>query len=261
MEKDFTIIIPVYNEEKRIVKTLHSLLKFLKHHNLKLEIIVVDDGSTDHTLFILKQFIGLIKIVPIAPNRGKGFAIRAGMIAASRETILFMDADLATPLTEISKILRVIINNDADLVIGSRNLEPHLVRRTPFRLLASSIFNFISHLLIPIRYKDTQCGFKVFKEKAAKEIFSRTQIDRWAFDLEVLYLADKLDLKVVECPVEWTDMAGSKVKLFKDAFLMIKDLFRIRFLDLTNSYNLESSSLEERSFDVLRESGSEAKEL
>lgn len=261
MQTSLSIIIPVYNEERKIADTLLSLLEFLKYHRLEAEIIMVDDGSTDRTLWIAERFIKLIKIIPVYPNKGKGFAIKTGVTAASGDLVLFMDADLATPLTEIPKILKKIINENADIVIGSRGLVRNQVKRTLFRSIAGKIFVLISHLLIPLPHKDTQCGFKIFRREVAKEIFNRAKISRWAFDMEILFLARKMGLKVLEMPVVWREMAGSKVRMFRDAILMTKDLLAIRFFDLSRKYDLDDFHIIERNYDVLRETGSEIKEL
>lgn len=231
-----SIVIPVYNEEKRIEKTLLELFRYQKINKLKAEIVVVDDGSTDGTMSVLKKYIKRIKIIPVSPNRGKGFAIKIGMIAASGEKVLFMDADLATPLTEIEKIIEK--SKFYDIVIGSRKLKESKVQRNVLRNILGKAFGFISHLLVPLDCKDSQCGFKIFTKSAALNIFNRSRINRWAFDIEVLYLASLLNYRVLEMPVSWREVAGSKVKIFKDAFLMLRDLLKIRFFVLKGAYNI-----------------------
>jgi dolichyl-phosphate beta-glucosyltransferase len=261
MDQNLSIIIPVYNEEKRIFHTLIRLRKFLKLNHIVCEIIVVDDGSTDKTLAILQSFYRQIKILPTSPNKGKGAAVKTGILSAKGDYILFMDADLATSLKEIPQILEDITEVDADIAIGSRNIDLLNVKRTPLRLLVSKIFHFISNLLIPLDYTDTQCGFKLFKREIAQEIFKKTKINRWAFDLEVLFIADLMNAKVIECSVEWQDMAGSKLRIFRDAFFILKDMLKVRLYDFLGVYSQQENLAVERKYDVLPEQSTKAKEL
>ena len=187
-EKNLSIVIPVYNEEKRIGKTLFELKNFCDEKELNVEVIVVDDGSTDMTSWILDRFKSFIKVITAWPNKGKGYAVRSGMLAASGKFVLFMDADLATPLSEIEKILK--LGGKYDVVIGERE-KSGKVKRTIFRSIIGKIFHLISNLLVPMSLRDTQCGFKLFTNSAAKILFGRAKIDRMAFDVEILHLAQK----------------------------------------------------------------------
>jgi dolichyl-phosphate beta-glucosyltransferase len=237
MNQKLTIVIPVYNEEKRIGKTLLELVNYLEEKAMKVEVIVVDDGSTDHTAFIVERFRKWVKLIPVVPNRGKGFAIKTGILAASGDLILFMDADLATPLDEIVNFLAGIGEED-EIMIGRRNLDDSKVKRTAFRAFAGLVFKKLSHLLVPVnKIEDTQCGFKLFRKPIALEIFNRAKINRYCFDIEVIYIAQKLGLKIREIPISWEDKPGSTVRMSRDVFVMLKDLFKIRFMDLLGAYN------------------------
>ncbi|MFA7253155.1 MAG: dolichyl-phosphate beta-glucosyltransferase [Patescibacteria group bacterium] len=255
---ELSIIIPVYNEEKRIGKTLSELQEYLSKCKLEYEVIVVDDGSTDQTSFMLYRYKSFIKILPVWPNRGKGHAIRLGMLMASGQKILFMDADLATPLYEVKKILQ--ISGDYDLVIGSRS-DQKIAKRERFRSLCAKIFNSVTKVIFPLQIKDTQCGFKLFTNAAAKEIFSRARINRWAFDIEVLFLAKKLGFSIGEQSVAWEEKAGSKVRMFRDASRMIVDLVRIRIYNLFDFYHLKAEERSEDDSFAISQKPQEIKEL
>lgn len=244
---NLSIIIPVYNEEKRIEKTLQELFDYQKKNDIEAEILIVDDGSTDKTISILRKYQKKLKIIPVVPNRGKGFAIRMGMLAAEGEKILFMDADLATPLEEIKNIIKE--SESFDIVIGSRRLAGSKAKRSLPRSVISKTFNLILKKLVPLSCRDSQCGFKIFSQTSAQDIFDRAKIDRWAFDIEVLYLAKNLGYKVKEMPVLWEEKAGSKVKILRDTFLMLRDLLKIRYFSLSDSYGLNNNSYKKEFFD------------
>jgi dolichyl-phosphate beta-glucosyltransferase len=237
MNQELSIVIPVYNEEKRIGKTLIELKKFIVDKRIKPEIIIVDDGSSDHTEMLLQRFKEDIKIISLKPNRGKGYAIKVGMMAAKSENILFMDADLATPLFEIERFLTIF--KEKDILIGSRTSKQ--TKRTRFRALAGFVFKLVCDLVISLPFKDTQCGFKLFKKAAAKDLFSRAKINRWGFDIEILYLAIKSNYKIKELPVAWEDKAGSTVRMFRDTYLMIRDLIKIRLSHPSGEYSFKQS--------------------
>lgn len=210
-----SIIIPAYNEEKRLGKTLEEVRTFLKNHDS--EIIVVDDGSTDGT--------SAFSLISYPVNMGKGYAIKKGVEAAAGDLILFMDADNATPIGELEKLLKV----DADIVIGSRYLpESAIEKKQPlFRVLIGRLGNLIIRLLVVKNVKDTQCGFKLFKKNVAKELFSELQTDRFGFDIEILGRAQKKGYRIVEVPVTWLHNDNSRVRPIRDAFKTLADLIKI----------------------------------
>ncbi len=235
---NLSVIVPAYNEQDRLGPQLGSVLDYLDKNFPNYELIIVDDGSKDQTAKSVAEAIKTekrSKLISYSPNRGKGFAVRTGVLASHGENVLFMDADLSTPLSEIPRILELLEN--ADIVIGSRGRENDKVtKKAPlFRQLASRIFDQIKYLLVGLRrFKDTQCGFKAFKGDVARNLFSKCQIDRFMFDAEVLYLAEKSNLKILEMPVSWADMPGSTVRFWEGIYYMFRDLWRIRY---TNRYD------------------------
>jgi len=233
--KTLSIVIPVFNEEKRIRESLIELRSYLDAEEIEAEVVVVDDGSNDKTMSILREFSDYIRILPAPENRGKGHAVKRGVLSAKGEIILFMDADLATPLAEIKEFLKFseLTNYNYDIMIGSRFLRGRSVRRDSVRNFLGHLFKRVTNLLLPLAISDSQCGFKLFKKECAVDIFRRTRIERWAFDMEALFLADRLDYKVIEIPVAWQEMSGSHVHLVRDGFRMIIDLLAINFYGLT----------------------------
>ena len=235
---ELSIVIPCYNEEKRIVPTLNTLFSFLKHHPSinEYEVIVVDDGSKDKTLQVIPSHQHL-KVIPHQVNQGKGGAVRTGVLNAKYENILFMDSDLATPLEELDK-LSPVLQQGYGIVIASRNLPgSNIITKQPkYRQLAGKTFPLLVRLLSGLPYRDTQCGFKLMKAAPGKEIFKRLTIMRFAFDVEMLFIAEKLGYKTAEVPITWIDQSGSTVHFFRDSWRMLKDLFRIRINDLKGRY-------------------------
>jgi len=232
-----SIIIPAYNEEQRLGLNLGSVLDYLNTYSPDYELIIIDDGSTDNTAKIVTQTIAKnsrAQLITYRPNRGKGYAVRAGVLASHGDPVLFMDADLSTPLEEIPRILRLLKN--ADIVIGSRGLSNTKISKKPplHRQAASFIFDQIKYFLVGLRrFKDTQCGFKVFRGSIARRLFALGRVDRFMFDVEILYLAERAGLKIREMPVSWADMPGSKVRFWEGVVNMFRDLWRIRY---TNKY-------------------------
>lgn len=210
-----SVIIPAYNEEKRIVKTLEEVQTFLKDFDH--EIIVVDDGSSDATAS--HAFISY----PL--NMGKGYAIKKGVEQAQGDLILFIDADNATPIEELAKFLKI----DADIVIGSRYLPESRIERkqSALRIFIGRMGNLAISLLIIKNIKDTQCGFKLFKKSIAKELFSELQTYRFGFDIEILARAQKKRLKIIEMPVTWLHHNNSRVRPIRDAAKTLSDLIKI----------------------------------
>lgn len=207
---------------------LGSVVQYLHKYYPGFELIIVDDGSTDNMAKVVRKVIAKDKstrLISYTPNMGKGYAVRTGVLASTGERVLFMDADLSTPLEEIPKILKLL--NQADIVIGSRGKS-----NAPFgRQIASHIFDQIKYLMVGLRrFKDTQCGFKVFKGDVARKLFAKSQIDRFMFDVEILYLAEKLKFKIIELHVKWSDVPDSRVRFWEGVKNMFRDLWRIRHL-------------------------------
>lgn len=232
-----SVIIPAYNEENRIKDSLITLISYLDKSKIKYEIILVDDGSTDKTAEVTHHVSSKIKILRNNSNYGKGGSVKKGIENARYDLILFTDADLATPITELEQMLSYI-SKGYDLVIASRNLpDSNIVVNQPFyRKILGKSFPILVRLLLLPGIKDTQCGFKLFKEGAAKNIIKLQTINRFAFDVELLYIARKLGFKVKEVPVNWIDKKGSKVNPLKDAYKMFIDLLRIKWNSLNRKY-------------------------
>jgi len=222
-----SLIIPCYNEKKRISQTLSQIIEFLNPKNINYEIITVDDGSGDDSFQIIQKFSN-VKIIKHEKNQGKGAAVKTGIINSTGEFILFTDADNSTPIEELEKFWRK--RHDYDILIGSRYLpESNIKIKQPwYRNVVTFLGNKMIRLILGLKYKDTQCGFKLFKKNIAKELFNMQTINRWGFDIEILYLAKKKNYQVKEIPVTWINSADSKVKTF-DFFKTFGELLKIKF--------------------------------
>ncbi|MFN4227553.1 MAG: dolichyl-phosphate beta-glucosyltransferase [Candidatus Ratteibacteria bacterium] len=230
---EISIIVPAYNEEKRILKTIEKIYKYFAEKNLDFEIIVVDDGSKDKTIEVVEELSKdkkEVKILKHPKNMGKGAAVRTGVLNSSGDLILFTDADLSTPIEEFEK-LKKKIEEGYDIAIGSRGLkDSKIVIPQPFyRRIIGKIFPLLVRLLVIKDFKDTQCGFKLFKKEAGKKIFSQLKTNGFAFDVEVLARAKKEGYKIAEVGVVWYNSPRSSVKIFKDSFKMFFSLLKIRF--------------------------------
>ncbi len=240
-----SIIVPAYNEEARIGATLERMVAYLEARGESFELLVVSDGSDDGTNAIVNRIAeahAQVRLMTYSPNRGKGYAVRVGMLAAGGERLLFSDADLATPIEEIEKLSEAL-DNGCDIAIGSRDtVGSQLIRRQSMvREMGGRFFNQLVQLIAVPGIHDTQCGFKLFTRRSALAIFSRCQIDHFAFDVEALFLARKYGLRISEIPVRWAHQEGSKVRFVRDAIRMLKTLFRIRFThygEATSPYRL-----------------------
>ncbi len=236
-----SVVIPAFNEERLLPGTLNSILNYLKKQSYSWEVIVSDDGSSDHTrelvLEFQKSFPELI-LVDNQINRGKGFAVKEGVLRSRGELVLFMDADNSTKINEIEKAFP-LLNGGADIVIGSRRLKESKISRTQpfFRRLGGEFFRILTKLIFDFHYNDTQAGFKIFSEKA-KKLFQYQITSRWSFDVEILWLAKKMGFKVVEIPIEWSDNLNSRVKLTQ-AIKFPFELLKIRF----RKYHLWSAGI------------------
>ena len=231
MDKSISIIIPAYNEEERIENSLNSAIEFLTSKNYNFEIIVVDDGSTDKTAAIATQFTDKVFVLEQPKNMGKGAAVRRGMLEAKGDIRIFTDADFSTPIYEVEKIVERITSG-ADICIGSRALDPSMIKKhQPFyREFMGKTFNKFVQFMLVKGITDTQCGFKGFTGKATDIVFPNAKINGFSFDVEILYLASKADLKIEQVSVEWYNDARSKVNPIKDSIMMLIELFRIKRL-------------------------------
>ena len=234
IEFDLSIIIPAYNEEKRISKTLDEIINYFSDKSYNLELIVVDDGSKDKTAEIILNYSeqhSFIKLLKQETNVGKGFAVKGGVLSSRGKIVLFADADGATPIVEIERLLEEI-NNDGSVVIGSRAKPSNITRIKTvwYRKIIGRCFNFLVNSFILPGLYDTQCGFKMFKAEAAHKIFFLQKTKQFSFDLEILFLAKKLGFKIIEVAINWQNVEGSKVNIVKDSIKMFKDIFIIRLI-------------------------------
>ena len=227
-----SIIIPAFNEESRLPSYLSSIITYLKSRGGPSEIIVVDDGSQDGTVAaVLALTTGCpsLRLIPLGSNKGKGFAVRTGMLAAKGDLRLFCDADGATPIEELQRLERAL-SSDIDIVIGSRAIR-HTecrVEGTLHRKYIGFIYNRLVTLLAVRGFYDTQCGFKLFRGAAADTLFAAQTLNGFGFDVEVLFLARKWGYTIGEVPVNWQDQPGGKVRVFRDSARMLFDLVKLR---------------------------------
>lgn len=245
MPSSISVVVPAYNEEDRLVPTLEKVAEHLAGlRGRTTEIIVVDDGSRDRTAAAARAAgekltrEGLsVRVLENPGNRGKGYSVRHGMLEAQGDWILFTDADLSAPIEEFDKLLDAVERKGCDIAIGSRAVDRSLIgKRQPFfRELSGRIFNLAVRVVAGLPFKDTQCGFKLFSRRATKEIFARQKLDRFGFDVEILFLARKLGFETAETAVRWNDAEGTKVGVFSGADAFI-DILRVRWNDLTGKY-------------------------
>ena len=239
------MVIPVYNEESRVGKTLEDSMAFLKKRKIRGEILLVDDGSKDKTLEVVGKFTRkatggfALKVLRHEVNRGKGAAVRTGALAAQGETILFMDADNATPLSEFDKF-RPLLKEGVEVIVGSRavNRKEVKVPQPLYRQALGRLANLLIQLMVVPGIWDTQCGFKAFTRKAALRIFPLQTINRFGFDFELLFLAHKLGFSMKEISVQWFNSPYSKVRM-GDYVLTLIELISIRLNDLKGRYEPE----------------------
>jgi len=220
------VVIPAYNEAERLASTLHALQAATSRPTT--EVIVVDDGSTDATAAVAETTLdeAADRVVRLAENSGKGAAVRAGVLASSGEAVVYMDADLATDLAALPVFVAAL--DDADVVVGSRTLPGAVVRDgTRDRAVMAWVFNGIVRAATGIDSRDTQCGFKAMRGPVARRLFGLARCDRFAFDVEILLLARRLGLRVVELPVDWTAVEGSSVRRVADSLQAAIDVLRI----------------------------------
>ena len=235
-----SIVFPAYNEAARIADAIDAVDAFTREQRLDAEIIVVDDGSRDRTGEIagakLKPLGG--QLLGDGVNRGKGYAVRRGIESARGRWVLITDVDLAAPIAEFPKLAEALRDRDADLAIGSRRVPGADVgfEQTAVRRLASGIFNGAVRLMTGLRLHDTQCGFKLLDRRRVQPIVERMRVDGFAFDVELLFLSQRLGLQIAEVPVSWKGSDTSSVRLLTDPARMLLDIARIRWAFRRGAY-------------------------
>ena len=239
-----SVVIPAYNEEQRLGSSLERILHYLKPRGRPFELVVVDDGSEDRTSEIAQEFGAKgdpewsLRLFVNDGNRGKGYSVRRGMLEAQGAYALLTDADLSSPIEEISKLEKEVVDGNCDIAFGSRDLKESdvQVRQSWFRENSGKIFNRLVRLSTGLPFADTQCGFKLFKMSSCREFFEKQTIEGLSFDVEILYMARNRGLTLKEVPVVWRHSEGSRVRFAPDAFQMAWDLFKIRWNDARGRY-------------------------
>ena len=236
-----SIIIPAYNERERLPATLERIIGYMQAAGWEQwEIIVVDDGSSDGTSEIAEaahDVNACVRVLHNPGNRGKGYAVRHGMLASRMDWRLLTDADLSAPIEELEKLWNAVKDDNAEVAIGSRALNRALigVHQPGFRENAGKFFNFVMQIFVGLHIRDTQCGFKLFRADAAQTVFERQRIDRFGFDVEALFIAQHQGYRIAEIPVRWNHVEGSKVGMLNGAQSFL-DLAKIRLNQMTGKY-------------------------
>jgi glycosyltransferase involved in cell wall biosynthesis len=235
MSASLSVVIPAYNEAARLGNTLTAVVNYLRQSWPNAEVIVVDDGSTDHTASLAREVLntshGLrTSVITYKSNLGKGRAVRLGLLAARGDVALFSDADLSTPITEAPKLVDPIISGEFDVTFGSRALDRKLIGvHQPWRReQGGRVFNLVVRLATGLPFWDTQCGFKAFRLSVCRPLVEAATVDRFGFDVELLYLAFRAGLRLKEVPVRWDHNEGSKVSVVSDSFRMLSEVGLIR---------------------------------
>ena len=244
-----SFIIPAYNESERLATSLPKVFAYIRERRMQAEVIVVNDGSTDGTAEVTRSFASRypeIRLLENSGNRGKGYSVRNGMLHAKGDVLLFTDADLSSPIYEATKLFAAL-EQGADVAIGSRWLQAALqTERQPwYRQLYGRLFNLGLRIVLGLKYRDTQCGFKAFTRQAAQTVFSRQRVERWGFDPELLFLADKFKLRTVEVPVEWAHDHRSKISPVRDGLKMGVEMLDVRWNDLRGLYAHPSMTVDD----------------
>jgi len=253
MADSLSIIIPAYNEAQRLPKTLRTTVKYLQSDWPEGELIVVDDGSSDETAAVARQTLedsGSLRtsVISYKSNLGKGRAVRLGLLAARGDVTLFSDADLSTPITETPKLVDPILRGECDVTFGSRALDRSLIGvHQPWRReQGGRVFNLVVRLATALPFWDTQCGFKAFRMSVCRPFVESATVDRFGFDVELIYLAHRAGLRLREIPVRWDHNEGSKISLFGDSFKMVNEVISIRQQERRGVYNQALKAVKEK---------------
>ena len=235
MKPDISIVIPAYNERMRLGGPLVKILDFAASSEKNIEVIIVDDGSSDDTAAIATKVLAehsaiQSNVIRYEQNKGKGFAVKTGLLAASADTALITDADLSTPIEEMFKLTSPIIDGEIDVTFGSRALDRSLIgtHQSWMRENGGRVINLMIRTMSGLQFADTQCGFKAFNMLKFRPLLEVMTIDRFGFDIEFLFVAKYHGLRLAEIPVRWNDVAGSKVSPFRDTRRMVGELIQIR---------------------------------
>lgn len=241
MRPHLSVVIAAYNEEARLGSTLEKIDAYLRENQIHAEIVIIDDGSRDLTGEISRRFLqgreG--RLLRNAENRGKGYSIRRGFKEARGRWVLMTDADLSAPIEEYARLAAAVRDHDLDIAVGSRALSESRieVRQHPAREIFGKTFNRITRVATGLPFRDTQCGFKLIDHARLAPLFERMQVDRFAFDVELLFLACRFGLRVKEIPVVWRNDPISRVRLWRDPLNMLLDIIRIRWSFRRGAYN------------------------
>jgi len=233
-----SIVVPAYNEERRIEASLRKIRAYADAQRSPVEVIVVNDGSSDATEAVVAKFPE-VRVIRITPNRGKGYAVRHGALNAAGKLVLFTDADLSAPIEEADKLLAAIESNGAAAAIGSRALQRELigVRESILRDYSGRCYNLLVRLFTGLRIRDTQCGFKLFRMDATRRAFELQRVEGFGFDPELLFLIERTGGRIVEVPVRWNHDAATKVRFPLDPIRMFADLISLRVRSIGADYS------------------------
>ncbi|MGD0938278.1 MAG: dolichyl-phosphate beta-glucosyltransferase [Terracidiphilus sp.] len=237
----YSIVIPAYNESARIPATLKSVVDCIRARGWDAEVLVVNDGSTDTTAEVVREFSRSapeVRMLENPGNRGKGYSVRSGMLQAQGQVVIFTDADLSAPIEEAERLFAAIAEG-ADIAIGSRWLDrDRQTQRQPiYRQFFGRCFNIVTRSVMGLRFADTQCGFKAFTRAAAQTVFQLQTIERWGFDPEILFIALKRGFWIIEVPVSWANDERSRVSYLKDGIKMLEELAIVRWNALRGRYD------------------------
>ncbi len=239
----YSIVIPAYNEARRIPATLEKVVSWIRDKRWHAEVVVVNDGSGDRTAEVVRSFAESapeVRLVENPGNRGKGYSVRHGMLEALGEVQVFTDADLSAPVEEAERLFDAIADG-ADIAIGSRWLEStrQTVRQPLYRQFFGRCFNLVTRAVMRLPFADTQCGFKAFTRQAAQTVFRLQTIDGWGFDPEILFIALKRGLRIREVPVSWAHDERTQLSYLQDGARMLQDLAHVRWNALMGRYDRE----------------------
>jgi len=246
-----SIVIPAYNESARIGQTLERVLACVDRQGWDAEVLVVDDGSEDRTVEIVRGWMERstrLRLVRNVGNRGKGYSVRNGLLQAAGEVVMFTDADLSAPMEEAERLLAAI-QEGADVAIGSRWMDRtrQTIHQPLYRRFFGRCFNWVTRTVMGLPFKDTQCGFKAFTRAAAQVIFRLQRIERWGFDPEVLFIARKLGYTIREVPVTWGHDERSRMSYLRDGLKMLEEMAAIRGNSLAGRYDKDIAAMQDTS--------------